>query len=247
MYDKRKKIWDYLFSGAASVNYRYNWNDLDIGALLSYYLFENPTVTQAEIAKELNLAPISVSRQIKNKKSIIRDEWKSILTEYIYQLDTDYLQKQIEVLKCIRVQDLFEESQDYILEIIDRYLSDQGARDLMEIRSINLPLGLLRYANSVTQKKWLFYLLPNQTTIIKSEDIEQLFLNRVVDYQDGKQVEDIERRIVLCGNDENYMRICNLWNPNCLANTDAKNEGWYICHINSEAGIIDVSYPLQMR
>lgn len=242
MYNKSERIMDYLFSGNVSTNYRYNWNDLDIGALLSCYLFEHTDVTQADIAKDLNLAPISVSRQIKNKKSRIKDDWKPTLEGYIYQLDLDYLEKQIEVIKCILSQAMSAEAEAGLRGIIDHYLTERGLFDGVEFKSIMSALGYVKYINKSTGKNNVFRILPDQMVISSPESIKNLFPNNGMTLE-AKQ--KIERMFLLCGSDENFAKIRNWSNDDLLKEIVTNDEELYLCHVNKKTAIVDIDYRLR--
>lgn len=245
MNSKKEQGMGYLFDGGPYKSGDYDWDDLDIGALLNFYLFLNTDITQAEIAKELNLAPISVSRQIKNRRSRIKEEWKPILTRYIYQTDLTYLRKQIEVLQCIYDEKLFCEAEMSMYMVIDDYLKVQGFSNQMKWLSTSTFVGMVRYLNEATQKKWIFYIFPNGLTIKSSQDIMRILQSRFVDYRNGKRVEEAERRIILCGSEENFSRINNLWDADLCLDIDAKDEEWYLCHVDIEKGIIDAECRLK--
>lgn len=250
MEDNSKRAMDFLFSRNKGVNDRLGWDDLDIGTLLNYYLFENTNVTQAEIAKELNLAPISVSRQIKNKKSRIKDEWKPVLTKYTYQLDLKYLKEQINVIEAILRQDLRNESVACARRIIDHYLNDQGLGNEIEYESADLPLGNFRFLNKATQKMWVFSVMSSDPPYASSyshwEQNPSAFVYQILSRRSVRDSTPIERRIILCTSEELLSKICNEWNPEQLQIEIPKNEALYLCHVNAEE-IIDWSYQLALK
>jgi len=134
------------------------WSKVDLKVLVAVLSMASPPISQAKLAKQLNISPVTLSRIVTSNDCSVREEWIPVLTEHLLSVDFPTISSSVDALREISTRTKTARELNDATMFLQNVFSSCKATYMFDKSYWGIPNGIIRFFDTVANRQWLFIL-----------------------------------------------------------------------------------------